>query len=103
MEDFQEERRRRCGWFAAESRAEMVGLCQRGDRSVGQVVGGVDLIETAVRGWVRQGEGDAGSRGDGLACSERAGLAVLGGGNRRLREEVEIFKRARALFAKQTR
>jgi transposase-like protein len=51
-------RRRRS--FTAEFKAEIVELCQRGDRSVGQVAKDFDLTETAVREWVRQAERDAG-------------------------------------------
>ena len=40
-------------------------LCQRGDRSVGQVVKDFDLTETAVREWVKQAERDAGTRQNG--------------------------------------
>ena len=42
--------------FTAEFRAEIVELCQRGDRSIGQVARDFDLTETAVREWVRQAE-----------------------------------------------
>jgi transposase len=38
--------------FAPAFKAEIVQLCQRGDRSVGQVAGGFDLTATAVREWV---------------------------------------------------
>src|SRR5512132_3052728 len=51
--------------FTPEFKAEIVELCQRGDRSIGQVARDFDLTETAVRAWVRQAERDAGSRGDG--------------------------------------
>src|SRR5579864_755975 len=51
-------RRRRS--FTAEFKAEIVELCQRGDRSVGQVARDFDLTETAVREWVKQAERDAG-------------------------------------------
>jgi transposase len=44
-------RRRRA--FTAEFKAEIVELCQRGDRSVGQVAKDFDLSETAVREWVK--------------------------------------------------
>ncbi|MEU9091602.1 transposase [Streptomyces sp. NPDC087901] len=36
--------------FTSEFKAEIVGLCQRGDRSVGQVSTDFQLTETAVRG-----------------------------------------------------
>jgi transposase len=51
-------RRRRS--FTPEFKAEIVELCQRGDRSVGQVSKDFDLTETAVREWVKEGERDAG-------------------------------------------
>src|SRR3954449_1004947 len=58
--------------FAAEFKAEIVELCQRGDRSIGQVARDFDLTETAVREWVRQAERDAGTRHDGgLTSQER--------------------------------
>ena len=94
-------RRRRS--FAPEFKAEIVELCQRGDRSVGQVSKDFDLTETAVREWVRQAELDAGTRQDGLTSTERQELAELRRENRRLREDVDILKRATAFFAKETR
>jgi transposase len=89
--------------FTAEFKAEIVELCQRGDRSIGQVVRDFDLTETAVREWVKQAERDAGVRSDGLTSGERKELAELRRENRRLREDVEILKRATAFFAKETR
>jgi transposase len=95
-------RRRRS--FTPEFKAEVVELCQRGDRSVGQVSRDFDLTETAVREWVRQAERDSGEREDGgLTGSERQELAQLRRENRRLREDVEILKRATAFFAGETR
>ena len=90
--------------FTPEFKAEIVQLCQRGDRSIGQVARDFDLTETAVREWVRQAERDAGTRGDGgLTSPERQELAALRRENRRLREDVEILKRATAFFVKETR
>ena len=95
-------RRRRS--FTPEFKAEIVDLCQRGDRSVGQVAKDFDLTETAVREWVRQAERDSGSRQDGgLTSTGQQELAQLRRENRRLREDVEILKRATAFFAKETR
>ena len=95
-------RRRRS--FTPEFKAEIVELCQRGDRSAGQVAKDFDLTETAVRDWVKQAGRDAGTRSDGgLATAERRELAELRRENRRLREDVEILKRATAFFAKETR
>ena len=95
-------RRRRS--FTAEFKAEIVGLCQQGDRSVGQVAKDFDLTETAVREWVKQAERDAGTRSDGgLTSSGQQELARLRRENRQLREEVEILMRATAFFAGETR
>ena len=58
--------------FTPEFKAEMVELCQRGDRSVGQVASDFDLTETAVREWVRQAGRDAGTLQDGGAIVPRA-------------------------------
>ena len=42
--------------FTPEFKAEIVELCQRGDRPVGQVARDFDLTETAAREWVKQAE-----------------------------------------------
>jgi transposase len=95
-------RRRRS--FTPEFKAEIVELCQRGDRSVGQVARDFDLTETAVREWVKQAGRDAGTRQDGgLTSAERKELAGLRRENRRLREDVEVLRRATAFFAGETR
>jgi transposase len=88
--------------FTPEFKAEVVELCRRGDRLIGQVARDLDLTETAVREWVRQADIDAGRR-DGLSTEERQELARLRKGNRILREERDILKRATAFFAKETR
>jgi transposase len=86
--------------FTPEFKAEIVELCHRGDRSIGQVAKDFDLTETGVREWVKQAERDAGTRTDGgLTSDEREELARLWRENRRLSEDVEILKRATAFFA----
>ena len=90
--------------FTPEFKAEIVDLCQRGDRPVGQIANDFDLTETSVREWVKQAGRDAGTVSDvGLTTGERQELAQLRRENRRLREDVEILKRATAFFAKETR
>src|SRR5205809_2279814 len=81
--------------FTPEFKAEIVEACNRGDRSIGQVARDFDLTETAVREWVKQADIDAGRR-DGLTTAEREELSQLRRENRRLREDVEILKRATA-------
>ena len=89
--------------FTREFKAEIVELCQRGERSVGQVAKDFDLTETAVREWLKQAKRDAGTRTDGLTTTEKDELTALRRENRRLREDVDILKRATAFFAKETR
>jgi transposase len=104
MESVGKKPRRHRRAFTPEFKAEIVELCQRGDRSVGQVAKDFDLTETAVREWVKQAERDTGTRQDGgLTSAERRELAQLRAENRRLREDVDILKRATAFFAKETR
>ncbi|MFI1386421.1 transposase [Embleya sp. NPDC020886] len=88
--------------FTPEFKAEIVALCRQGDRSVGRVAKDFDLTETAVRDWVRQAEVDAGER-DGTTSGEREELAALRRENTRLRQDLEVLKRATALFARETR
>ncbi|MEV4847957.1 transposase [Micromonospora matsumotoense] len=89
--------------FTPEFKAKIVEVCRRGDRTVGQVAKDFDLTETAVRDWVKQADLDAGTRTDGLTSAERDELAALRRENRRLREDVDILKRATAFFATETR
>jgi transposase len=89
--------------FTPEFKAEIVELCQRGDRLIGQVARDFDLTETAVREWVKQAERDAGTGDGGLTSAEREELNQLRRDNRRLAEDVAILKRATAFFAKETR
>ena len=102
METVAKKKPRRRRSFTPEFKAEIVEACSRGDRSIGQVARDFDLTETAVREWVRQADVDAGRR-DGLTTTEREELAQLRRENRRLREDVEVLKRATAFFAKETR
>src|SRR4051794_2508540 len=88
--------------FTPEFKADIVERCRQGDRSIGQVAADFDLTETAVREWVRQADTDGG-RGPGLTTAEREELAALRRENRRLREDVDILRRATAFFAKETR
>ena len=72
MESMGKKRPRPRRSFTPEFKAEIVELCQRGDRTVRQVSQDFDLTETAVREWVKQTELDTGTRSDGLTSDERA-------------------------------
>ncbi|WP_167739525.1 transposase [Streptomyces subrutilus] len=67
--------------FTPEFKAEIVELCRRGDRSVGQVARDFELTETAVRSWVRQAEVDDGER-DGLTSTATVFAVTVGQVNR---------------------
>ncbi len=68
-----------------------------------EVVRDFELTDSVVRKWIAQAERDTGTRTDGLTSDEKAELAALRKENTRLREDVEILKRATAFFAKETR
>ena len=89
--------------FTPEFKAEIVEVCRRGDRSIGQVAKDFDLTETAVRVWLRQADLDSGVRTHGLTTTEREELARWRRENRQLTVDGEILKRATAFFAKEIR
>lgn len=90
--------------FTPEFKAEVVGLCTTGSRSVGQVAKDLDLTETAVRRWVQRAEIDAGNGPPGaLTTEEREELRRLRRENKQLQVEREILKKAAAFFAKESR
>ncbi|MFI7615634.1 transposase [Nonomuraea terrae] len=88
--------------FTPKFKAGIVGLCRRGDRSVGPQAKDFDLTQTVVRQWIRQAEVDAIQR-DGLASSESQELEAWRQANRRLRVAVDILKRAPTFFTQETR
>ncbi|MFG2488084.1 IS3 family transposase [Streptomyces virginiae] len=83
--------------FTPDFKAEIVEPCRRGDRSVGQIAKDFDLTETAVRDRGKHAEVDKGERGC-LTSNDHEELAALRRENRRLREDVEVLKRATAFF-----
>ena len=70
METMEKKKPRPRRSFTPEFKAEIVELCRRGDRSIGQVARDFDLTETNVRTWVKQAEIDPGER-PGLTTEER--------------------------------
>ena len=101
MEETMRKRRRRRE-FTDAYKAEVVALCQNGDRSIAEVARDLDLTETSVRRWVAQAEVDAG-RKPGMTSSEQAEMARLRQEVRVLREERDILKRAMSFFVRDAR
>ncbi len=101
MEETMRQRRKRRE-FADAYKAEVVALCQKGDRSMAEVARDLDLTETSVRRWVAQADVDAGRR-PGQTSAEQAEMAQLRKENRVLREERDILKRAVSFFARDAR
>ena len=102
METMEQNKRRVRREFTEEYKADIVARCNAGDRSIKQVAKDFDLTESSVRRWVAQAPTDAGER-PGLTTEERKELSELRRENRRLREDVDILRRATAFFAKETR
>ena len=89
--------------FTPEFKAEIVDLVQHGGRSIPDVVRDFDLTDSAVRNWIAQADRDTDTRDDRVTSDEKTELATLRRENQRLRQDVEILKRATAFFAKETR
>lgn len=89
--------------FTPEYRAEVVALCQLGDKSCGQVARDLGLGESLVSKWMQSAKAGlpgaslvvAGSLGD----AEREELTRLRKEVVRLRMEREILKKAAVFFA----
>jgi len=80
--------------------AEIVELGQRADGPAGQLAKNRHPTATAVQAWLDLAGRDAGTRiYGGLTSADWRELAELRQENRRLREDVEILKRATAIFA----
>jgi transposase len=78
--------------FDPAFKADIVRLHVEEGRSIADLVREFDLVESAVRSWVKQARIDGGER-DGLTSEERAELTRLRQENRRLQQDVEILKR----------
>lgn len=96
--------RRKRRSFTGAYKAEVVELIRRSGKSIGAIAKDLDLTETAVREWVRQGEVDAGRGAVGaLTSGEREELAQLRRRVKTLEMEREILKKATAFFAKESK
>lgn len=89
--------------FTAEFKADVVGLCRKGNESIGEICRRLNLTETAVRAWVKQAEVDEldGTPG-ALTTREREELVRLRRDLKRVTQERDILKKATAFFAKES-
>jgi len=97
---FMKARKRRI--FTEDFKKEVVELCLRDKRSIGEISRELDLTESAVRRWVEQNEIDCQRGPEGaISTNEHAEIRRLRREVRQLREEREILKKAAAFFAKE--
>jgi transposase-like protein len=88
--------------FSVEFRERAVDLVVVDGGSIAKVAASLGVSASCVDRWVRMARADGvdGKPSGGVTSAERAELLALRKENRRLREEVEITKRAAALFAR---
>ena len=85
--------------FTAEYKAEVVSLCEVGDRSIGQVSQDLGLTETSVRAWVQRAEIDAGKGPPGvLTTSEREEMVRLRRETQAGHDGARHFKKSDGIF-----
>jgi transposase len=78
---------------------QIVDLCQRADGSAGPAAKDADVLQPPAQAPAGQPGRDAATSSDGeLTTADRRELVELRQENRRLREDVEILKRAAAIF-----
>lgn len=83
-----------------EFRRRAVDRARAPGASVAKVAKELGISESGLRRWMAQDDVDTG-RKEGLSSNEREELTRLRRENRRLEMELEITKRAAALFAKE--
>jgi transposase len=82
-----------------EFRQRAVELVRLGGKSVTQIAHDLGISYSCLRNWVRQADIDEGMK-QGLTGDERAELVRLRRENRIQAMEIDILKRASALFAR---
>jgi transposase len=82
-----------------EFRWRAVDLVRLGGKPVTQIARDLGISYSCLRNWVRQADVDEGAK-QGLSGDERAELVRLRRENRIQAMEIEILKRASALFAR---
>ena len=82
---------------------KVIDLCQRADRPTGPTAMDADVLSTPAQARADEAGRDAGTRSDGLTSADRRELVELRQENCRLREDLEVLKRAAAIFVTATR
>jgi transposase-like protein len=82
-----------------EFRQRAIELARLGGKPVSQIARDLGISDSCLRNWVRQADIDRGAK-EGLTSEERAELVRLRRENRIQAMEIDILKRASALFAR---
>jgi transposase-like protein len=82
-----------------EFRQRAIELARLGGKPVSQIARDLGISDSCLRNWVRQADIDRGAK-EGLTSDERAELVRVRRENRIHAMEIEILKRASALFAR---
>lgn len=82
-----------------EFRRRAVELARLGEKPVAELAKDLSISESCLRNWINQADIDVGDK-PGLSSDERRELVELRREKRRLEMELEIVKRAAALFAR---
>jgi transposase len=81
----------------------VVDLCLRADGPGGPAAKDAEALETPAQACADRAGREAGTRSDGLTGADRRELVELRRENRRLREDLEVLKRAAAILVTATR
>jgi transposase len=86
--------------YSPEFRRRVIELCRSGGRRPREVAEELDVSEATVYRWIAQDEVDLGER-DGVRSGERAELSEARARIRELEGELELTRKASALFDEQ--
>jgi len=89
--------------YSQTFKARAIKLAQHSDRSVSQVARELGIAEKTLLGWVRTASDGDQAESASLPASEKDELKALRSEASRLREEVEILKKAATYFANRSR
>jgi transposase len=89
--------------FTAQQKAQAVEIVRSSGKSIAEVARDLDLTPSALGGWVKQAEIDAGKGPSGaLTTAERDEIAQLRRDKKRLEQENAFLKKASAFFARES-